>query len=147
MFMLRMIGSNSGDFVCTQVLHNLWKLFLFKKFSFKNYVHNDQTEVARPVANKAATRHGDALSSDDDDHHQSFPDYKQAPKTRAKQAFISKLFKDKSHANAGKFYKSKSDTSNSINTEDSRNSFTELKKLQMKKKSKNLLAKSQHIKL
>jgi len=33
MFMLRMIGSNSGDFVCTQVLHNLWKLFLYKKFS------------------------------------------------------------------------------------------------------------------
>lgn len=26
-----MIGSNSGDFVCTQVLHNLWKLFLCKK--------------------------------------------------------------------------------------------------------------------
>ena len=30
--MLRMVGSNSGDFVCTQVLHNLWKLFLCKKF-------------------------------------------------------------------------------------------------------------------
>jgi hypothetical protein len=29
--MIRMIGSNSGDFVCTQVLHNLWKLFLCKK--------------------------------------------------------------------------------------------------------------------
>lgn len=29
--MLRMVGSNSGDFVCTQVLHNLWKLFLCKK--------------------------------------------------------------------------------------------------------------------
>ncbi len=34
--MLRMIGSNSGDFVCTQVLHNLWKLFLFKKYNRKN---------------------------------------------------------------------------------------------------------------
>lgn len=33
--MLRMIGSNSGDFVCTQVLHNLWKLFLFKKYTIK----------------------------------------------------------------------------------------------------------------
>lgn len=33
MFMLRMIGANSGDFVCTQVLHNLWKLFLCKKCS------------------------------------------------------------------------------------------------------------------
>ena len=32
MFMLRMIGSNSGDFVCTQVLHNLWKLYLCKKY-------------------------------------------------------------------------------------------------------------------
>jgi hypothetical protein len=31
MFMLRMVASNSGDFVCTQVLHNLWKLFLCKK--------------------------------------------------------------------------------------------------------------------
>jgi hypothetical protein len=28
-----MIGSNSGDFVCTQVLHNLWKLYLCKKFA------------------------------------------------------------------------------------------------------------------
>ena len=35
MFMLRMVGSNSGDFVCTQVLHNLWKLFLCKKFVLK----------------------------------------------------------------------------------------------------------------
>lgn len=33
--MLRMVGSNSGDFVCTQVLHNLWKLFLCKKFVLK----------------------------------------------------------------------------------------------------------------
>jgi hypothetical protein len=33
MFMIRMIGSNSGDFVCTQVLHNLWKLYLCKKFT------------------------------------------------------------------------------------------------------------------
>lgn len=31
--MIRMVGSNSGDFVCTQVLHNLWKLFLCKKCS------------------------------------------------------------------------------------------------------------------
>ena len=29
--MLRMVGSNSGDFVCTQVLHNLWKLYLCKQ--------------------------------------------------------------------------------------------------------------------
>jgi hypothetical protein len=37
MFMLRMIGSNSGDFVCTQVLHNLWKLFLFKKLTHMSW--------------------------------------------------------------------------------------------------------------
>ena len=31
MFMIRMIGSNSGDYVCTQLLHNMWRLFLFKR--------------------------------------------------------------------------------------------------------------------
>lgn len=46
--MLRMIGSNSGDFVCTQVLHNLWKLFLCKKFSctevkYEKNVFDDET--------------------------------------------------------------------------------------------------------
>lgn len=37
MFMIRMIGSNSGDFVCTQVLHNLWKLFLCKQHSLPQW--------------------------------------------------------------------------------------------------------------
>lgn len=45
MFMLRMIGSNSGDFVCTQVLHNLWKLFLYKKYTLK---HESKKSLADP---------------------------------------------------------------------------------------------------
>ena len=48
MFMLRMIGSNSGDFVCTQLLHNLWKLFLFKRYAFR---HN-QKEYSKSFADQ-----------------------------------------------------------------------------------------------
>ena len=44
--MLRMIGSNSGDFVCTQVLHNLWKLFLCKKFILKEMKNGKSLEGA-----------------------------------------------------------------------------------------------------
>jgi hypothetical protein len=43
MFMIRMIGSNSGDFVCTQVLHNLWKLFLCKQTTLPNLRETDLT--------------------------------------------------------------------------------------------------------
>jgi hypothetical protein len=47
MFMLRMIQSNSGDFVCTQVLHNLWKLYLCKKHNYNtNSTNNNETSFS-----------------------------------------------------------------------------------------------------
>ena len=46
--MLRMVGSNSGDFVCTQVLHNLWKLFLCKKCSQSGGGGTSTTTSTRP---------------------------------------------------------------------------------------------------
>lgn len=53
MFMLRMIGSNSGDFVCTQVLHNLWKLFLYKR-----YVRSKGSSISSSSPSKNATGSG-----------------------------------------------------------------------------------------
>jgi hypothetical protein len=68
MFMLRMIGSNSGDFTCTQVLHNLWKLFLFKKYTLKN----DSARKALSTneggsANIRENKNFKLLSSEDDE--------------------------------------------------------------------------------
>ena len=97
MFMLRMIGSNSGDFVCTQVLHNLWKLFLFKKFVVKN---------DRPSKKEKTNSSIETSSYSSDDYEEPKEEIK--PKTKnnhskmktrlqqnkKKNPFFHKLFKE-----------------------------------------------------
>lgn len=76
MFMLRMVGSNSGDFVCTQVLHNLWKLFLCKKCSQNG--GTSTTTTTRPNSQEVASNSHHQTNSefdeedeiDDDDSRQ-----------------------------------------------------------------------------
>ena len=90
--MLRMIGSNSGDFVCTQVIHNLWKLFLFKKFVLKNENTN--------------SRHDDQNSYTTDDNEENLKARKTNKKSRDLQykkrtTFFNKwnpIFKDSTPA-------------------------------------------------
>ena len=66
MFMLRMIASHSGDFVCTQVIHNLWKLYLFKNYrqSLKQQQQpnsgdeNDSRDESSPVSRATKLQYG-----------------------------------------------------------------------------------------
>lgn len=92
MFMLRMIGSNSGDFVCTQVLHNLWKLFLFKKYTMKN-----DAEASKTLSQSKTTIHDNfnSMSTDEDVFINSGP---RKSSTGTKLQAISKLFKEQKSA-------------------------------------------------
>ncbi len=102
MFMLRMIGSNSGDFVCTQVLHNLWKLFLFKKFVVKNDRPNKKEQMK-------SSKETNNYSSDEDEDEDESEEFKEEAKPKPqvtnfkvtrlqqkkkKNPFFHKLFKE-----------------------------------------------------
>ena len=110
--MLRMIGSNSGDFVCTQVLHNLWKLFLFKKFTLKTE-RNKRNETV--ITNHARTyiHENDFTSNTLSSEEETEP--KRATQQN-KMTSITKIFKDQKTAtakrnefNPKKLHKAKSD--------------------------------------
>lgn len=79
MFMLRMIGSNSGDFVCTQVLHNLWKLFLCKKYAFAKLQEckgkTNQNDESNNTNNPDDKKHKFDLEFDDDTNEDTNNNY------------------------------------------------------------------------
>lgn len=83
MFMLRMVGSNSGDFVCTQVLHNLWKLFLCKKCS--QNAKPDGSESATPSYN-VDTAH----TSEFDEEEEELPSKRRDGEPSIKSRFLFK---------------------------------------------------------
>jgi len=98
MFMLRMIGSNSGDFVCTQVLHNLWKLYLYKKFSqndSKNSLITNERQTTSNDENEEKTRKRKFNSHSTNETHlpssepnTSTPSSSRKSKPKKKPAFI-----------------------------------------------------------
>ena len=111
--MLRMIGSNSGDFVCTQVLHNLWKLFLFKKYTLKQEKlrqqregNNDDADASRgfPAAQRrrAQSIHNSLLnevsSEDCEDIKQPQPQPQKRKSTKV--SAIRKFFNEQRHSKA-----------------------------------------------
>lgn len=150
--MLRMIGSNSGDFVCTQVLHNLWKLFLFKKFTLKNE-RNKRNETVITSHARTYIHENDftsnTLSSEDEPdslRSSAFP--------QNKMTQITKIFKDQKSAakkrndfNPKKLYKAKSDAvylkkaNQRVDDDDNQLTYTELKrKSRANKESKQELS-------
>jgi hypothetical protein len=71
-----MIGSNSGDFVCTQVLHNLWKLFLCKKYAFAK-LQESKSKASRNDENNTnpdEKTHRFDLEFEDDNNYSSGKD-------------------------------------------------------------------------
>jgi hypothetical protein len=78
MFMLRMVASNSGDFVCTQVLHNLWKLFLCKKqllnsenqnsFKSMSSINTKKSESSTGLRNSGVDEEDDNINVNNYDH-------------------------------------------------------------------------------
>ncbi len=131
--MLRMIGSNSGDFTCTQVLHNLWKLFLFKKYTLKH-----------EAAKKAAGLNGSGnikenktfklMSSDDDNDCVN----ELKPKVSSRFGKEQRLIKNRASTNPKKLFRAKTEMGASINfkltSPKEEMSYTELKrKLRAKK--------------
>jgi hypothetical protein len=62
-----MIGSNSGDFVCTQVLHNLWKLYLCKKYMIKNRLNDNNQRQQQSTSNKTSFSYYKSNQIDDYD--------------------------------------------------------------------------------
>lgn len=94
MFMLRMISSNSGDFVCTQVLHNLWKLFLFKKFVLNNGdTHHHEVECYTSDENN-----NNSSSTTEHIIRSSTPTAKKiklkTTRPKKKNPFLNKIFKE-----------------------------------------------------
>jgi hypothetical protein len=68
--MIRMIGSNSGDFVCTQVIHNLWKLFLCKKHiqeSSRLKKENKKKKLTINEANNKSSDNNNNMQSNNND--------------------------------------------------------------------------------
>ena len=107
MFMLRMVGSNSGDFVCTQVLHNLWKLFLCKKFILKEMKNGkslaesftDEKQFAFDL--KCEPKFDTNRSSDNEEEKKTIKTQKSnknhKPLTKSyskKKRFLTRLFSD-----------------------------------------------------
>lgn len=74
-----MIGSNSGDFVCTQVLHNLWKLFLCKKYAFAKLQEckgkTNQNDESNNTNNPDDKKHKFDLEFDDDTNEDTNNNY------------------------------------------------------------------------
>lgn len=92
--MLRMIGSNSGDFVCTQVLHNLWKLFLFKKYTIKQEKIRLSNSNVDEVYITAPHRRAQSIYSNMNINDMSSCDSEKESKTKNSVKAIRKFFKE-----------------------------------------------------
>lgn len=96
MFMLRMIGSNSGDFVCTQLLHNLWKLFLFKRHAFRKNTkeHTEDFPDQDILIEDSNYLHQDESNQSSEDEEFKMKRSKHSQIQKKKKTIFTKLFKE-----------------------------------------------------
>jgi hypothetical protein len=136
MFMLRMIHSNSGDFVCTQVLHNLWKLFLYKKFILKNEKKNDNNNNSNSEIIYSSDDENDNINTKKNSRVHYHPTTKQTSNNnKRKSSILNKLFKPKS--TTAKFVSKRIEKNRSYNKNDQSPFAADLSRMQSIKRVVN----------